>query len=284
MTKKIVAVDSQKLDSMMACTYQFKNKFLDGKEPEEKPDYYERGGLMHAMLDPYYKIKKYKPRWRQNQKTHMDIVQSCVNIGRHFARNLNIDIAEIEMCVAAFMQYTDFWENDSFNDILSVEQVGSKVLYENPQIMIMYEYKVDLIVKINNVVTPIDHKSAKSRRDPNYLSNQFRGYCWSLECNRILVNEIGFQKTLPPKDKFRRHTLTYSDNLIKEWREEAIYWIMHTVNLVEKGIFPRNTTSCDKFPLCPFKAEICSSDPDVREFKKDQFFRNKSWDIGADYL
>lgn len=284
--KKIIAVDSQKLDSMMACTYQYTKKF--GVSPDQPglmllqtPDYFERGGLMHAMFDPYYTMKKYRSRWSQNKRTYMDVINSCVTIGRHFSKKLELDIAEIEMCIDTFMQYTDFWENDSWNDIIAVENVGSKILYDSPDILILYEYKVDLILRLNGRITPVDHKSAKSHREPNYLSNQFRGYCWALDCNNIIVNEVGFQKTKPPSEKFKRQLLSYSDSVINEWREDAIYWILHTVDLIEREKYPRNVTSCDKFPKCPFLENICAQDPDIRDFKILQNFQPKIWDVGA---
>lgn len=284
--KRIIAVDSQKLDSMMNCTYQYKQKFgVSASEPglasKQVPDYFERGGLMHVLFESYYNMKKYRSRWAQNKKTHMDIVRSCITIARHAAKKLQLDIADIEMCIDAFVQYTDFWENDSWNDIIAVEQVGSKILYDTPDILILYEFKVDLILRLSGMLRPVDFKSAKSRRDPNYLSNQFRGYCWGLDCNAIIVNEVGFQKTVPAKEKFRRHTLTYSDSVINEWKEDAIYWILHTVDLLAKSQYPRNVTSCDKFPPCPFKESICSQDPDVRDFKILQNFEPRTWDVGA---
>jgi hypothetical protein len=284
--KRIVALDSQKLDSMMSCTYQYKQKFgvssdSPGLALMQVPDYFERGGLMHTMLDPYYNMKKHRSRWIQNRRTHMDVVNSCITIGRHAARKLALDIAEIEMCIDAFLQYTDYWENDNWYNILAVENVGSKILYDSPEVLILYEYKVDLIVEINGNITPIDHKSAKSHRDPNFLSNQFRGYCWALNTNNIIVNEIGFQKTKPPKEKFKRQLLCYSPNLIEEWRQDAIYWILYTLDLIDKNVFPRNVTSCDKFPPCPFKETVCSQDPEVRDFKIMQNFKPKVWDVGA---
>lgn len=284
--KRIVAVDSQKLDSMMACTYQYKQKFgISASEPglalQQVPDYFERGGLMHAMFDVYYNVKKYKNRWSQNKWTHMDTVRSCITAGRHFAKKLSIDSAEIEMCIDTFLQYTDFWENDAWNDVIAVENIGSKILLDTPDVLILYEYKVDLILRLNGVITPVDHKTAKSHRDPNYLSNQFRGYCWALDCNTILVNEVGFQKTKKPAEKFKRQSLHYSDSVIDEWKQDAIYWILYTLDLITREHYPRNVTSCDKFPPCPFKDNICSQDPDVRDFKIMQNFQPKVWDVGA---
>jgi hypothetical protein len=286
MPKKIVAVDSQKLDSMMACTYQYKQKFGvsandPGLEILQTPDYFERGGLMHTMFHAYYAMKKYRSRWVQNKKTHRDIVNSCITIARHATKTMDLDIVEIELCIDTFLQYVNYWENDNWSDIRAVENVGSKILYDSIDTLILYEYKVDLILHLNGRIAPVDHKTTKSHRDPNYLSNQFRGYCWALDCNTIIVNEVGLQKTKQPKEKFLRQVLNYSPSVIEEWRQDAIYWILHTIDLLAKSQYPRNVTSCDKFPTCPFKEQICSQDPDVRDFKILQNFKPKVWDVGA---
>jgi hypothetical protein len=197
---------------------------------------------------------------------------------------MSLDIAEVEQVIDAFETYTDFWENDNWNNILATEKVGSAVLFDSPELCILYEYKIDLVLNIGGSVTPVDHKSAKSRRDPNYMGNQFKGYCWALGVNTLLVNEIGFQKTLKPVEKFRRHTMTFSDNTIKEWRENSIWWIKHAIDLIDADKFPQNFTSCDKFRGCLFKQPICMQDPEVRLYKIDQFFQSRSWDVGKEHL
>lgn len=286
--KRIVAIDSQKLDSIESCMFQYKLKFgtltEPGNTPLVVPDYFERGGLLHDMLEYYYKLKAHKSRWMQNKRTHQDIVNSCVIIGRHRAMKMQLDIAEVETVISTFLQYTDFWENDDWNDVVAVERVGSKILYDSPDLCILYEFKVDLILRIAGQITPIDHKSSKSRRDPNSLSNQFRGYCWGLGCNRLLVNEIGYQRTLKPSEKFRRHTLSFSDSMLKEWQDNAIYWVRHALTCIDADFYPHNFTSCDKYSGCLYKPTICSADPEVREYKLQQFFQNKTWDVGKDHL
>jgi hypothetical protein len=287
--KRIVAVDSQKLDAIQSCMYMYKLRFgsglaeTTGLQPLQTPDYFERGGLLHDMLETYYKLKKYKSRWHQNGKTHADIMESCIIVGRTKATKMSLDIAEIEIVIDAFRQYTSHWENDGWYMIEAVEQVGSRVLYDSPELIILYESKIDLILNINGVMTPVDHKSAKSRRDPNYLANQFKGYCWTLGVNNLIVNEIGFQKTIKPVEKFRRHTLSYSASALKEWQENTVWWIMYAIGLIEKENFPKNYTSCDKYSGCLFKS-VCAADPEVRDYKIASLFEEKHWDVGLENL
>jgi hypothetical protein len=287
--QQIFAIDSQKLDSIESCMYQYMLKFGNagmkgdhGSTPLLTPDYYEKGSLVHVMLQAYYNQKKHRGNWSRNGATHRSVVEACVNIGRYTATKMLLDIAEIEACIDAFMQYTDFWENDGWTNIAFTEKVGSKILFKSPELLVLYEVKIDLgLILQGNEVTPVDHKTAKARRDPNSLSNQFRGYCWFLGVNKIIVNEVGFQKTVKAPDKFRRHTLTYSESQITEWVNNASYWACHAVALINAGVYPQNFTSCDKYSGCQFKPQICTTDPEVREFKLMQFFKPRTWDVGG---
>ena len=282
MPKRIIVIDSQRLDAIQSCMYLYKLRFGGGPStPQQTPDYFERGGLLHRMLESYYKIKKYRSRWELNKKTHADVVESCIIIGRTTATKMSLDIAEIETVIDTFRQYTTHWENDSWYDVLAIEQVGSRVLFESEEIVILYESKVDLILKLNGSVVPVDHKSSKSRRDPNYLANQFKGYCWILGVNSIIVNEIGFQRTLKATEKFRRHTLSYSASVLEEWKQNTTWWVLDAVKKIDTETYPMNFTSCDKYSGCMFKS-ICQADPEVREYKlKSLFAVTDKWDVGA---
>jgi hypothetical protein len=281
MSKRIFVLDSQRLDAIQSCAYLYHTKFVSNLVPVNTPLYLERGGLIHEMLCTYYKLKKYRHRWQQNHTTHADIVQICVNVGRYKANKLKMDISEVEETIYIFMQYTDHWENDSWNDIAAVEQVGSKILYEDDNLIILYEVKIDLIISLQGKLIPIDHKSSSSRREPNHLSNQFKGYCWFLESNNIIQNEIGFQKTVKPVDKFRRHVISFASSIIEEWVTNTIFWVNLQIGMNDNGISPRNYTSCDKYSGCELK-HICMADPgEYREFKIRELLTERKWDVGA---
>ncbi len=282
--QKIVAIDSQKLDAISSCAYFYNLRYNRNKVLLNTPEYLERGSLIHHMMAAYYKLRKYRSRWAQNNQTYADIIQYCINIGRHSGTKMQLDIAEIEYTIEIFQQYTDHWENDSWDDVIGVEEVGSKVLYESPELIILYEVKMDLILRLAGRLIAVDHKHSQSRRDPNQLANQFKGYCFFLENNNIIVNEIGFQKTVKPVDKFRRHTLSFSDAIIEEWKFDAIYWVKNLLALESIGYYPHNYTSCDKFSGCDFK-HVCMKDPgEYREYTLGKDFVERIWDVGKEHL
>src|ERR1700676_4080391 len=129
--KKIYVIDTQRLDAIQSCAYLYYTKFQRNLVPVSIPLYLERGGLIHDMLKVYYNLRKYRSRWSQNNRTYRDVVESCITAGRSLANKLQMDISEVEETVHVFLQYTDHWENDGWDNILGVEKVGSKILYED---------------------------------------------------------------------------------------------------------------------------------------------------------
>ena len=269
MSKKIVAIDSQRLEAMQYCPCFYNYKFNKNLVLINTPIYLERGSLIHTMLASYYQAKK------------DGVEQDAITAGRKAGLEMQLDIAEVEYTIGIFQQYTDLWENDSWNNIVAVEQVASKVLYDSPDLLILYEGKMDLVLQIGPSHISVDHKHSQSRRDPNQLSNQFKGYCFLLGTNNHIVNEIGFQKTVKPVEKFRRHLLSFSDAIIQEWIANSIYTIKTALAWEENNYYPRNFSSCDKYSGCDFK-HVCASEPgDMREFKLRRDFKERVWDISA---
>jgi hypothetical protein len=117
------------------------------------------------------------------------------------------------------------------------------------------------------------------RKEPSSLSNQFIGYCYALETDRIIVNKIGFQKSLPPKDRFQRYILNIDKARIAEWRENTLYWIQQYLSWRDDDYWPMNLTSCDKYSGCIFK-RICETDPESRDWKIQKDFTTvPRWDV-----
>lgn len=284
MSKRIVAIDSQRLDAMQSCMYLYNLKFNEHWRQIVKPHFLLSGSLMHDIFKQYYKLRIYRNRWHQNRKTHADIVDICLNTGRLLANRMDISISDIEKTIGVCRDYFEFWENDSWDNIRAVEEVGGKILYDSEDLCILYEVKIDLVIHDNGRDTPVDHKHAGQRRDPNELSNQFKGYCWFLDTNYIIINEVGFQKTVPAKDKFRRHLIQYSQAMIDEWVANTVQWVKHTIWCDDNKIYPQNFTSCDKYSGCDFKEPVCGKDPELRPYKLREIFQIEEWSPGGHHL
>ncbi len=96
-----------------------------------------------------------------------------------------------------------------------------------------------------------------------------------------MVNKIGFQTTVAPKDKFQRHTKSYSLPVIEGWVANTVWWIKQLRVHELTGVWPKNLTSCDKYSGCIFQA-VCITPPESVDYKKRQLFNvQQPWDIGA---
>lgn len=279
---KIYVVDSQILNTASSCQRQAHYTFDKNLEPIIKPDYFEKGDMLHQMLAEYYKLRKHKSRWQQNNKSHLDIINICINIGRRAAVKMTLKIETIEEVVNTFTEYATHFINDGWDNVIAVEQVASKILYQDDLMTILYQGKLDLVISMPQIpILPIDHKSSSRRGTPNYLSNQFQGYCWLLNVNNIIINKIGFQTSLKPAEKFERPIMSYSPPTLEEWQQQAIYWIKKYIADGEIGFYPPNYTSCDKYAGCIFQ-KVCARTEDARDFKLATLFQEKSekWDVG----
>ena len=287
---KTLNVDSQVINTIQLCARRTQYAFLESLTLPEKAEPLERGDLMHKMMECYYGLKGQclsptsevqKALTEVNTSVlvdHASIVQACLTIGEHFGAGLQLPLDEVEQCLYQFKEYANYYEHDSWNPI-SVEAVGSEILYQDDDYRFIYSVKIDLIAEQGNMRAPWDHKTSKKRTPPVSLSNQFMGYCWALGTNNIVVNKIGFQKTLKPAERFERHILEYTNAQIEEWRVNTVKWCFKLMEHIEKNEWDQNFTSCDKYSGCIY-AKLCESDPQIRDLVKVREYKvTDEWDV-----
>jgi hypothetical protein len=281
MSKKIIAVDSQKLSMVQMCGYKYDLTFNRSVIPAEKQDFFEKGDLMHKMMQTYYSMHKYTQRW-PNSFTRDKIFKIIERVGEWYAIQKSLPQDEIEECIWVFGQYLDYyWGERSVT--LAVEQVASKMLYEDDELAILYDAKIDWICSLgNSPILPVDHKTSSRRGNTIAISNQFMGYCWILGVSNIMVNKIGFQKTVKPADKFTRPIMSYPLGVIDGWVKNSVYWIKQILQYEEQQFWPQNFTSCDKYSGCIFH-DLCEAPPETRAAQIAANFdiRPEPWDVGA---
>jgi hypothetical protein len=207
-----------------------------------------------------------------------DAAGTAIEAGTYFSTKLSIPLEVCDEVIKHFKDYAEFYTYDEWHP-LAVEEVGSKVLYQDSDLKIYYNYKIDLIAEKGHMVAPFDHKTGKMRKDPLSLSNQFIGYCYALGTNYIVMNKIGFQKTLPPAERFQRFIFNIDNNRIEEWKKNAIWWLKRYAECIETNDYPMNLTSCDKYSGCIFR-RVCEADPNDREYKLARDFDTiEKWDV-----
>jgi hypothetical protein len=298
MTKKrILSLDSQILNSIQLCARHTRYRFVDCLEQPEKPEALERGSLMHDILEAYYALtgKCFNPESElgkfvvekfgairlhdeMNKATKDTAAVFASEIGRARSVACNLDIQECDEVIYQFSEYHKYYRHDGWLP-LAVEEVGSKLLFEDDDIKIIYNFKIDLIAEQGNKIIPWDHKTSSRRQDPSSLSNQFMGYAFGVNSLNVLVNKIGFQKTLAPGERFQRDILTYSKQRLEEWVNNTIYWARMLDFSLNAKHYPMNLTSCDKFRGCMYQ-NLCKRDEALRELIAERDYKTGTdWDV-----
>lgn len=272
---KVVTLDSQILTAIMKCDRYAEYSFIRNLTSSVKSTALDKGDVVHVCLETLYKLKS-----ENNHAEYMDMVELAAQIGQEHSYGLD---APMEICmesIKTFKQYAEYYKGDDWIP-LKIEHVFAKELYADTDIQIIYQGKIDLVVDSIAGIQVVDHKTTSRRTDPLFLQNQFIGYAWALETPNICINEVGFQKTLPPTEKFRRLTFSYPKELIEEWVHMAAYHVKIFVAHTESGFFPPRYTSCrGVYGDCLF-IPICVSTPESRDWKMETMYSKRTWDVGA---
>lgn len=311
---KIIEIDSQILNSIQNCALKHHYQFEENLSPNQKAAPLEKGDLLHKVLELYDGIlgkcanmdsdtwqaiinEEFVSKFSSKlEPTKQDIIDFCVLAGQFFASKMEIDSEVAANVLYQFKEYCYYYNNDPWST-LAVEEVGSRVLFENSELKIIYAVKIDRFVEQGSIRAPMDHKSSERRGDVSSMSNQFIGYCWAMNCNQIIIDKIGFQKTLKPSERFQRFVLTIDDGRIAEWvlnstktilnhlaltAEDETEAILYFTMLRELNKTPiMNLTSCDKYSGCIYR-NICESNPEGREWTKERdYIIRESWDVGS---
>src|SRR5215471_6018305 len=222
MPQRIITMDSQILNTISLCERRTKYAVIDGIKPEQTGEALERGDLMHKMLEVYESqrcnlVDVNSPTWMQlldetngmrPPEGDFDVKEYAISAGRFFATKMDLAPEEIEEVIRNFNEYVDFYKDDPW-ETLAVESVGSKILYENEDYKFLYTFKIDRFAKRDQIMAPWDYKTSKRRQETSSLSNQFIGYAWATDSNYVIVDKIGFQKTLKAAERFQRIFLSY---------------------------------------------------------------------------
>lgn len=287
--QQVISFDATILNEIQLCARRAKLGHIDRIGTVETAEALERGDLLHKCLELYYSgiasVSLDSETWRQlpilpeDTSDRVQLIRFITGTAApFFAAKMTLPIDEVEETIFQFHEYTKFYENDGWRPLV-VEEVGSKLLYEDESLKVIYNFKIDLIAEKGNLVIPFDHKSSKRRTTTLDLSNQFMGYAWGLGMQHVIVNKIGFQKTLKPVERFTRETMTYGRPRLEEWRLNTIFWAKQYAQYMKDGYFPMNFTSCDKYSGCPLR-RICESDESGREWIIERDFKIKEpWDV-----
>lgn len=273
--KLIVKIDSQVLNSMDLCWERYNLEFVQNWRVTTKPPAFARGGVIHKMV-AHYRIGKKEGRTNLDQ--HGKLVEECSLVGRVAASATSMSMEEFEKDLVTFQAYILRWQYDGW-EVLDVEEPFTKVLYDSDELQILYEGIIDARVidpKIGQAI--VDTKTESRKSYPFILSNQFQGYEWAFGVP-VIVDKMGFQKTLADNERFRRQVHESGKPAIDEWVSDTINQVKEAIEHHRTGIFPKNRTSCDKYSGCLYQ-KVCALPAEIRGFKLQAYFQKTDpWDV-----
>lgn len=301
--QRIFELDSQLLTSIQACLQKTQYQFIENIVPMNNAEALERGGLMHDLIEMYYGVKGNSKGFciNSNSKTWISVIEagmcdknfySLVPLradkemlikfiqvaGEMRATKLELGMDTCMETIDQFSQYARHYKQDAWAPLM-VEESGSKILYEDENIKILYTVKIDRVMQNGNLIAPFDTKTGQRNTQMSSMSNQFIGYCWFLGVDTLIVDKIGFQKTLKPHERFLRHSLKISTDRQEEWVENSVRTVFTYLDALDTDTFPKSIGhQCDSYSGCAYRL-LCEASPMVR---KDIMIRNykirERWD------
>jgi len=296
-----VVLDSQLFSSFMGCArkgnYRFNRNLVSTKG---KSNALECGSYVHTIFEHYYRAiiagkskgdaisigfdagDEYVRGYHPDNKYVLDADEKGIHNTPLTAADASSPYqTSIEQARQTMDEYFQHYLNDMWTPI-AVEEVRGDLIFEADDIRIIWKAKYDLIVDTSAGLMSVDHKTMKQRKDTMTLNNQFMGQCLVLKNRTVIVNKVGFQKTVKPHDKFTRPGINYTFDNLEEQRTEVIpYYARMWVAYKEANFYPPNYQQCEnKFGMCEFYEDICRNDRGMREEALKIFFKeDRPWDV-----
>lgn len=272
-----IVFDATMFDTFISCPAKFDMRFNKNKVTLIKAKPLDTGGIIHIGLENYYK----------SLQLGMDFPASLdnglVKARVELSSNSDLSTAEGNRCLEVIEENLIFWrEADKQFQIEQVERSFAYVLYEDETFRIIMIGKIDLLISDNQYTNlPVDHKTYSRDFPVHRKTNQFCNYSYALKSNFLLVNRVGLQTSLKPKDKYKRPYLSYDKEFHAQWKDNVIKWCMHYYDCVESNDWPLNDTSCDKYNrICEYY-EVCDvSGSENKTYKLNTNFKTDiPWDV-----
>jgi hypothetical protein len=252
------------------CMKRFEYYKIDGLVSNKPRKNLNRGTLIHKILADYYNGIK-------EGLAKVDIIKAAIDKGRIDSIDMGMEVDDANDAIKACMDYFNYYANETWAP-LEVEKMFSAEIYSDDDLSLIFEGRLDLIVRAENEALIVDHKSEDRKSKRSALDNQFIGYAFVFGLNKVVQNVIGMQKSYEPSKRFERIIHFYTKEMIQEWYESTIYHAKHILQCDENKFFPRSYSSCNKWGGCPYKA-ICESDTETRPWIIQRDFEKNEFDL-----
>lgn len=277
MAKVNIVMDMSQYDMFRLCEQRYDFRYNKNKVLPDKSAPLDRGTLVHLICEIYYQSLK-------DGIQYQDAVNLALTKAKVYGTiHTGLDNDTINRVIDVMEEYFDYWRvADQRFQIVEVEKPFMYVLYEDDEVRMHLAGKIDLIVSDNQYTNlPYDHKSYDRSYDVGRMSNQFKNYVNATKSNFLIVNKIGFQKTLKPHEKFLRPPLSFDHLMLEQWKNNVIKVVFKYLECVAENYWPLNETSCDKFNRRCEYYDICdSSGQEAKLFKlSSNYIDVEPWDV-----
>jgi hypothetical protein len=278
MAKVNIVFDASQFDMFRLCEQRFNLRYNLNKSLPTKSMQLDRGTLVHIACEIYYQCLKDGARY------DYAVNAALVKVKEAGVIETDLDNDMINRVLEVMEEYFEYWRvADQSFEINHVENPFIYLLYEDDEIKIHMAGKIDLLFTDNKYTNcPLDHKSYDRTSEVERMSNQFKNYCYATESNILIVNRIGFQKTLKPHEKFKRIPLSYDPLILTAWKSNVVKVIRDNyLQCVATNEWPLNETSCYKYNRkCEYHAICDSSGEEAKLYKlATDYVDIEAWDV-----
>jgi hypothetical protein len=271
-----IVMDISQFDTFRMCERKYFYRYKLNLHPLQKAAPLERGTLVHLAAELYYDAIR-------NGVQYANATVRALSAVRSAGIDSDLDVDDILRVIDVMEEYFDHWRvADQSFQIVDVEKPILYLLHEDDNWRLYLSGKIDLIVSDNNYTNlPMDHKSYDRQHNTTRMSNQFKNYVNALNSNYLVVNKIGFQKTLKPHEKFLRVPLSFDHLYLEQWKRNVVAVAHHYVDCLAQEYWPMNETSCDKFNRKCEYLDVCdSSGEEAVQYKlATLYIKGEPWDV-----
>jgi hypothetical protein len=278
-----IVLDATMLDTFQSCPAKFNYRFNLNKSTTDKATPLDKGGLVHIGLEAYYSAFQQEIEFDRRVEIMHQAVQIAWSTDSDLATEMFGRVQEV------LREYAVRWRAHDERSIIKIHSIETPfiyVLHEDDLIRISMIGKIDLLVDYkdgnqtyNNLV--IDHKSYERDFPVRRLTNQFCNYAYAAESSYLLVNRVGFQKTIAPEVKHKRVPLSYDAHFLEQWKQNTIKICYDYLECVSEKQWPMNLTSCDKYNrMCEYYDVCDTSGTEGKIWKLQTLYQTlEKWDV-----
>lgn len=275
-----ILFDATVLNSLQECGEKLNLVHNLDLRPVERKTYFEEGDLLHRMFEFYNLVlRDTKTEILYDNDKFPVLLKAIEDFGQWYSISKDLLPGEASEVLFQFNAYAKHTRMDGVT-VLEAEKPFIVKLYQDDQLGVYYSGIIDRYTnttEFGNV--PRDYKSGGQRGRPETLNNQFTGYTFAIDTDIVIVDKVGFQKTLKPEQRFEHHPLYYNQYKKDKWKQDTIWWAKQYAFYIETNTWPRNRTSCGKWGGCDFTIICDANDQEMKNHLiKTRFIIDTHWD------